>query len=1376
MPAPLPLEKQLLHLSLAKGVNERDRPETADQETCFTRVENLFHDQTGAHVKRPSLSLLGGITVDALGNDLTNPEIVFPTTGGGLAMIGKNSSVYRYSASAGKFAVSDGLEYAPHLSVESADFVASSASNVSSEVYSSAASDNHLALITKTGNSASGFSSNVLYLYDRAGGYQVASYELGTVFGLTAGATAENAKCVFVGGRYLVVFGSKYFVSIDTTASLPASAYALGLTKVAFTAGVVDIPGTYDVAVSSTRAFVCYSVAGAYYATAVTASTSTVNETLAIPGAGPGQTFICACGTNLWFTSNLGLDVGAVSLADLSVSTVASAAHGASAVTAFSVISGFVVIVLRSTPALGGTTTTRLSVWIGNAVDTAACTLSFSMDGWELASHPIGAAGSYTTRDDIFLHVTKAVSGELATHAIAQLSLFNAAVADAQSHNVARLGAVLEPYNGVSRIAATSSTLTRYLCTDSTHRNFFPVVPVRITQRSCGFAMYDVRSRRHSNSGVASFGGSDYITGGACSVSAGDQMAEAGFCDKPIMTAAQNAAGAIAIGTYSYLAVYRYVDQKSCVAYSQVSDLKSVAVTGGTKKVDAYIVPCNLSNKIDASGGFTPGLVTELYRTTSGGTTYYLVASSQVGTPLSGLLTQPLVLQASKFLLVSDNLTDAQIAVQPQLYRQPGTPNTSLDRYVPPCGNIIVQHKDRLFIADPYGNGVYYSSFFVDGEQAWFNPAFSFRVHGGNGPITGMASVDGRLVIFKKDAIFIVDGDGPSEGGPSGNEFSPPQRLATGYGCISHKSIAVTTEGVVYRSTRGVEILTRSMQVKWVGDRVQNTVDTNPYTVSTALDSFGRVHMLLASADPVTGTMTGKTGATVVWDMSSDSWSVDKYSCDGAVYGRSPQSACRANIGGLGDIIVYADPVLGVMYGDEASGVDIAAYVPTVIETSWIRTGQQARQRITDAYFLAKKVGNHAVKISAAYDYNDIYTEYVVWEPNVINTLTIEELVLQLSKPQSLAFRIKIEEQAPADTGSYPVGTGLGMAYLGVTFQVMPMVGAPHVSAGSRVGGGGTAYPEPLVSGVCDATGSEAGGVSVRVLGRGFTGATGVTFGTTAATSVVVVSDYEITCVTPAHAAGSVSVTVTGPGGSYSAPAAYTFTSSAFAGIASLNLELWFRNFAMVGGEWAGTASAGRSGTAVMVTTGADPVGSTLNGHATAAFGGTSHLKLAAFTGGTTVGGAALMARPACHFQILLKVPVLSAPSGTVYADPAVFDWASYGGLTITSAGAVFTIYDNSVPGYKSTAAVAVVAGTWILLRGGYDGQKVYLTADSAAYPAGVSSANTTYGVCNVGSNYDGTAKMDMELAEFIVSGTWFTAAEEAGIKAELNARYALAL
>jgi hypothetical protein len=66
----------------------------------------------------------------------------------------------------------------------------------------------------------------------------------------------------------------------------------------------------------------------------------------------------------------------------------------------------------------------------------------------------------------------------------------------------------------------------------------------------------------------------------------------------------------------------------------------------------------------------------------------------------------------------------------------------------------------------------------------------------------------------------------------------------------------------------------------------------------------------------------------------------------------------------------------------------------------------------------------------------------------------------------------------------------------------------------------------PMVTAMSPATGSNTGGTAVTITGAGFTRATSVKFGTASATSVVVVSDTEITCVSPAVSAGTVDVTV----------------------------------------------------------------------------------------------------------------------------------------------------------------------------------------------------------------------------------------------------------
>lgn len=73
------------------------------------------------------------------------------------------------------------------------------------------------------------------------------------------------------------------------------------------------------------------------------------------------------------------------------------------------------------------------------------------------------------------------------------------------------------------------------------------------------------------------------------------------------------------------------------------------------------------------------------------------------------------------------------------------------------------------------------------------------------------------------------------------------------------------------------------------------------------------------------------------------------------------------------------------------------------------------------------------------------------------------------------------------------------------------------------------------------AHGAAAGGDEVTVKGQNLTGVTGVTFGGTAATAVVVVDDETLTCTTPAHAAGAVDVVVTNPTGSKTETAAFTY-------------------------------------------------------------------------------------------------------------------------------------------------------------------------------------------------------------------------------------------
>jgi formylglycine-generating enzyme required for sulfatase activity len=86
--------------------------------------------------------------------------------------------------------------------------------------------------------------------------------------------------------------------------------------------------------------------------------------------------------------------------------------------------------------------------------------------------------------------------------------------------------------------------------------------------------------------------------------------------------------------------------------------------------------------------------------------------------------------------------------------------------------------------------------------------------------------------------------------------------------------------------------------------------------------------------------------------------------------------------------------------------------------------------------------------------------------------------------------------------------------------------------------------PAPTVSSVSPTSGSTLGGTAITITGANLTGASSVTVGGVAATSVVVFSPTSITAVTPAGTAGAKTVAVTTAGGTASLTNGFTYVVS----------------------------------------------------------------------------------------------------------------------------------------------------------------------------------------------------------------------------------------
>ena len=121
----------------------------------------------------------------------------------------------------------------------------------------------------------------------------------------------------------------------------------------------------------------------------------------------------------------------------------------------------------------------------------------------------------------------------------------------------------------------------------------------------------------------------------------------------------------------------------------------------------------------------------------------------------------------------------------------------------------------------------------------------------------------------------------------------------------------------------------------------------------------------------------------------------------------------------------------------------------------------------------------------------------------------------------------------------------------------------------------------PLIASVAPGQGTIVGGTPITISGAYFTGATSVTIDGAPVINMVVVSSTTITAVTPAHAAGSVSITITTPNRASTFQNAFSYASSSILSVVP--------NMGWVGGSTQITISGSYLGGATSVTIGGAP-------------------------------------------------------------------------------------------------------------------------------------------------------------------------------------------
>ena len=425
-----------------------------------------------------------------------------------------------------------------------------------------------------------------------------------------------------------------------------------------------------------------------------------------------------------------------------------------------------------------------------------------------------------------------------------------------------------------------------------------------------------------------------HLAGGLLLNYDGDTVTEHGFNLYPENVAYNVTAGGstLTAGTYYYQVTYEWVDAKGQIHRSAPSTLKQVIVNHN--HTVTITVP---TLQLTAKSAPRSAVRLVLYRGLAG--------DSSVLYRLADLINN----QAVNTLDFTDTnaVTPEQLATKQVLYTTGGV----IENVAPPSCTNATLHKNRLFLGGLDENGyIAYSKEFVSGEGVAFSDFFSLPVDPASGNVTALASMDDKLIIFKKDAIYTLVGDGPLDTGAQ-NDFSIPQFVSGDLGCENPRSIASIPDGIIFKSDKGIYLLTRDLQLIYVGQGVE---DFNNLTISSAvvLEDINEVRF------------TTSDGVTLVFNYEFSQWSTfSNYQAVSAINGLGSYLHLKSN---------------GTVRKESSAYLDAGAKIKMAIETSWLAfAGLQGYQRIRSWMLLGDFLTDHYTKVKLYYDYEKFASETV---------------------------------------------------------------------------------------------------------------------------------------------------------------------------------------------------------------------------------------------------------------------------------------------------------------------------------------------------------------------------------------------------------------
>jgi hypothetical protein len=430
-----------------------------------------------------------------------------------------------------------------------------------------------------------------------------------------------------------------------------------------------------------------------------------------------------------------------------------------------------------------------------------------------------------------------------------------------------------------------------------------------------------------------------YLGGGCLFYYDGRSVVESGFHLYPEnFTLTSNGTGGLtASSSYSYRIYWEWLnalgerEQSSCAGVGTVS-------TGSNTAVDIVVQTLPFTLKTSTGTPSREEMHLAIYRTEADlSDLYYRVSSLD---PASYTKNDP----TADTISFTDTVADSALVDNELDYQNSG----ELDNIPPRAPSVLAAGKDRVFVAggDIDGSEIYHSKIHNWVNAAEFNDSLVIKTDRAGGEITGLAVMNDNLIVFKEDRIYVVPGDGPDNLGFG--SFGEPQQIATDVGCSAQKSIVLTPDGLMFKSDKGIYLLSQQLQLSYIGADVE-AYNSQIFTAATMLPDTNQIIFLTDS------------GSTLMYDYHHRQWSTftNHEGVGAAIW---DDAYCYAKNDG------YIYKRTDGLYLDGAAPYALRAV------TSWIKfSGLQNFGRVKKALILGEFHTHHTIRMSIGLDYEAGY-------------------------------------------------------------------------------------------------------------------------------------------------------------------------------------------------------------------------------------------------------------------------------------------------------------------------------------------------------------------------------------------------------------------